>query len=174
MPHPKGSRYRAHLSRFANPFTLLFAGIIALVAILIGHNIISPAIYTDPAHRFSIRLPAGSTVQNFLSTDGAVDTLIIRLGSRAVQATITKWRYATTTLTLDTLSRDYPYIAMQNAILKSVVVAGATGVNFTDRYSGAEQLWFVHDGYLYQLTDFGSEDGMDQVVADAFQFQRTI
>ena len=151
----------------------LYLGFIAAVAISVAawglYATIRPAAttYTDQAHRFSVELPAGSTEQDFHSTDGYAETLILRDGSDYVQVSITSWA-GSADLTETSPARDS--LLPPNVTPQAISVAGRKGIAFEALPDSDSNVWVASGGYLYQLVEFRSRSDFLRTVTAHWKF----
>ena len=126
--------------------------------------------YDSPTYHFSLFYPNSLTVQEFNEGNGAA-TVTFQDENTVQGFQIYIVPYAGTQVSQDRFKTDEPSGVRRG--LKNVTIDGATGASFygSDPLLGnTAEIWFIHGGYLYEVTGLESEAPWLSQIMGTWQF----
>lgn len=144
----------------------IVVGLLVVAGVAWSFHAAKPAsgTYVDPDHRFSFRVPDGVTVSDYFNGLDQPETVIAKDGNGTVQIAIMPWSRAGT-LTKEGLLRDF----LLRPEVSTTSVGGVPAINFKDT-TDAPNVWIVHDGYLYQIVDWGTDATLLPAIEATWKF----
>lgn len=116
--------------------------------------------YTNSTYNFSFKYPEGFTVANFQEGEYG-ETILVRKkeGKESLQIFISPFDEPSP-LTKERILEDLPDMLVENA-QQRLLKNGAVGLIFFSQESSlgrTREVWFVHNGYLYQVSTYAELD----------------
>jgi len=115
--------------------------------------------YTNPAYGFSFEYPDGLAIGEWTDPldEGDATTVLIQSVPENVffQMYITPWGDPQTPLTAALIEEAAPQLQVHDA--RPIIVGGVDGIMFSAQapnQGDSVQVWFVHDGALYQISTY--------------------
>ena len=129
--------------------------------------------YTNDTYRFSLMMPAGFATTEGTELDPNASTTVL-LQNRAgdgVQILISLWDEPASALTPERVTQDTE-LTVTNA--QPIAIPGGVGISFNsdnDAFDGASSdIWFVHDGTVYELTTYARLDPLLHAMFATWRF----
>jgi len=126
--------------------------------------------YVSQSPAFTFVVPEEHTVGEFEERGGTMVVVQNTDTGLGFQVFVTPFDEDITELTPQRIKQDVPSIVMQNP--QQIAVSGNTGLAFVSQNSAfgkSREVWFVHSGYLYQMSTYIENEALLLKVLETFR-----
>lgn len=131
--------------------------------------------YKNQALRFSFRFPPNLKVTNFVNEENQKVILAQDTSKgQGFQVTISEFDEGNIDLTEDRIKQDIPDLVIKESqpVLLGSRGKGIAFLSNNDQFNGnSREVWFVYNGYLYQISTYAHLDPLIKAVLATWKFE---